>query len=166
MIDFRYHLVSLIAVFLAVALGIVIGTTALNEPILADIKNQVTRPGEGQALARGPHPAAAGPAGHLRRLRRGRRPRPRRRHPHRQQRPARRHHEDVPPETVDQVTSLIGEAGGTVSGTLTLRPEYSDPSSAAGLQSYVTGTGVPTGRRSSPRSTTPASWSARSWRRC
>ena len=42
MIDFRYHLVSLIAVFLAVALGIVIGTTALNEPILADIENQVT----------------------------------------------------------------------------------------------------------------------------
>jgi hypothetical protein len=41
-IDFRYHLVSLIAVFLAVALGIVIGTTALNQPILADIKNQVT----------------------------------------------------------------------------------------------------------------------------
>ncbi len=36
MIDFRYHLVSLIAVFLAVALGIVIGTTALNNPISAD----------------------------------------------------------------------------------------------------------------------------------
>ena len=41
MIDFRYHLVSLIAVFLAVALGIVIGTTALNQPILADLENQV-----------------------------------------------------------------------------------------------------------------------------
>jgi hypothetical protein len=38
-IDFRYHLVSLIAVFLAVALGIVIGTTALNQPILNDIEN-------------------------------------------------------------------------------------------------------------------------------
>ena len=42
MIDFRYHLVSLIAVFLAVALGIVIGTTQLNQPILNDIENQVT----------------------------------------------------------------------------------------------------------------------------
>ena len=42
MIDFRYHLVSLIAVFLAVALGIIIGTTALNEPILANIEGQVT----------------------------------------------------------------------------------------------------------------------------
>ncbi len=41
MIDFRYHLVSLIAVFLAVALGIVIGTTALNNPISADIEARV-----------------------------------------------------------------------------------------------------------------------------
>ena len=41
MIDFRYHLVSLIAVFLAVALGIVIGTTALNGPILDDLESQV-----------------------------------------------------------------------------------------------------------------------------
>ena len=42
MIDFRYHLVSLIAVFLAVALGIIIGTTQLNDPILTDIRGQVT----------------------------------------------------------------------------------------------------------------------------
>ena len=33
MIDFRYHLVSIIAVFLALAIGIVLGTTALNGPI-------------------------------------------------------------------------------------------------------------------------------------
>ena len=42
MIDFRYHLVSLIAVFLAVALGIIIGTTALNDPIAANIEGQVS----------------------------------------------------------------------------------------------------------------------------
>jgi hypothetical protein len=53
--------------------------------------------------------------------------------------------EGVAPETVDQLTSLIDDAGGTVSGTLTLKPEYSDPSSAAGLQSYVTGSGLPAG---------------------
>lgn len=34
MIDFRYHLVSVIAIFLALALGIVVGTTALNGDIL------------------------------------------------------------------------------------------------------------------------------------
>jgi hypothetical protein len=32
-IDFRYHLVSIVAVFLALAVGIVLGTTALNGPL-------------------------------------------------------------------------------------------------------------------------------------
>ena len=35
MIDFRYPLVSLIAVFLAIALGVIIGTTALVVLVLA-----------------------------------------------------------------------------------------------------------------------------------
>ena len=145
MIDFRYHLVSLIAVFLAVALGIVIGTTALNEPILADIKNQVsaletdkrsledrTQSLQAQLDTSDAFDEAVAPAlvdGAL----------------------AGKSvllvvtNEGVAPETVDQLTALIGDAGGTVSGTLTLKPEYSDPSSAAGLQSYVTGSGLPAG---------------------
>ncbi|GAB2467568.1 copper transporter [Jatrophihabitans fulvus] len=41
MISFRYHLVSIIAVFLALAVGIVVGTTALNGPITKDLRNQV-----------------------------------------------------------------------------------------------------------------------------
>lgn len=41
MISFRYHLVSLVAVFLALALGIVVGTTALNGPITTDLRKQV-----------------------------------------------------------------------------------------------------------------------------
>jgi hypothetical protein len=144
-IDFRYHLVSLIAVFLAVALGIVIGTTALNEPILADIKNQVsalekdkrsledrTQSLQAQLDTSDAFEEAVAPAlvdGAL----------------------AGKSvllvvtNEGVAPETVDQLTSLIGEAGGTVSGTLTLKPEYSDPSTASALQSYVTGPGLPTG---------------------
>jgi Copper transport outer membrane protein, MctB len=40
-ISFRYHLVSLVAVFLALALGIVVGTTALNGPITKDLRHQV-----------------------------------------------------------------------------------------------------------------------------
>jgi hypothetical protein len=144
-IDFRYHLVSLIAVFLAVALGIVIGTTALNQPILADIKNQVTALEQDKrsledrtqqlqtqldtsdafddavapALVDG---ALAGKSVLLVVT-----------------------NEDVAPETVEEVTALIGEAGGTVSGTLTLNPEYSDPSSSTALQNYVTGSGRPAG---------------------
>ncbi len=41
MISFRYHIVSIIAVFLALSLGIVVGTTALNGPITADLRRQV-----------------------------------------------------------------------------------------------------------------------------
>jgi hypothetical protein len=144
-IDFRYHLVSLIAVFLAVALGIVIGTTALNEPILADIENQVadleqdkrdledrTQQLQVQVDTADAFETAVAPAlvdgtlaGQTVLLVST--------------------NEDVPPETVEQVTALIGEAGGSVSGALSLRPEYTDPSTAASLQSYATGGGLPAG---------------------
>jgi len=40
-ISFRYHIVSIVAVFLALALGIVVGTTALNGPVTTDLRNQV-----------------------------------------------------------------------------------------------------------------------------
>lgn len=42
MISFRYHLVSLIAVFLAIALGVVIGTSALNGAVVGDLRHQVS----------------------------------------------------------------------------------------------------------------------------
>jgi hypothetical protein len=38
MVDFRYHLVSIVAVFLALAVGIVVGTTALNGQLLDRLK--------------------------------------------------------------------------------------------------------------------------------
>jgi Copper transport outer membrane protein, MctB len=37
----RYHIVSIVAVFLALALGIVVGTTALNGPITTNLRHQV-----------------------------------------------------------------------------------------------------------------------------
>jgi hypothetical protein len=40
-ISFRYHLVSLIAVFLGIALGVVIGTSALNGAVVGDLRHQV-----------------------------------------------------------------------------------------------------------------------------
>jgi hypothetical protein len=144
-IDFRYHLVSLIAVFLAVALGIIIGTTALNQPILEDIESQVTELEQdkrnleditqrqqadldtSEAFDEAVAPALV--QGSL----------------------ANRRvllvvtNEDVAPETVEQVTALVEEAGGTVSGSISLTPQYSDPSSGSSLQNYVTGGGLPTG---------------------
>lgn len=41
MISYRYHLVSVVAIFLALAVGIVVGTTALNGPITKDLRKQV-----------------------------------------------------------------------------------------------------------------------------
>ncbi len=43
MVDFRYHLVSIIAVFLALAVGIVLGTTALKGPVLDDLRDNIKR---------------------------------------------------------------------------------------------------------------------------
>ena len=145
MIDFRYHLVSLIAVFLAVALGIVIGTTQLNGPILADLENQVTdleqdkrsledrtQTLQAQLNTSDAFEEAVAPtlvAGSLTQrsvvlLVAG---------------------DEVAAETVEEVSTLVSDAGGTVTGTVALQPEYSDPATAASLQSYVTGPGLPTG---------------------
>ncbi len=40
MIDFRYHIVSIVAVFLALALGLFIGSTSLRGPVANDIKRR------------------------------------------------------------------------------------------------------------------------------
>jgi len=42
LIDFRYHIVSLTAVFLALAVGVVLGTTALKGPVLNNLKSRVS----------------------------------------------------------------------------------------------------------------------------
>jgi hypothetical protein len=140
-IDFRYHLVSLVAVFLAVALGIVIGTTQLNDPILTDIRGQVTaleqdkraledqtQQLQAQVDTSNTFAEAVAPALVDRSL-------------------AGRSvllvltNDQVTTDTVDQVTALVDEAGGTISGQISLAPEYSDPSTESALQSYVTGSG-------------------------
>ncbi|GIF00947.1 copper transporter [Paractinoplanes rishiriensis] len=41
MINFRYHVVSLTAVFLALAIGLVVGTAALNGPVADNLKDQI-----------------------------------------------------------------------------------------------------------------------------
>ncbi|KGH44885.1 hypothetical protein IN07_20805 [Modestobacter caceresii] len=145
MIDFRYHLVSLIAVFLAVALGIVIGTTQLNGPVLTNLQSQVTALQEDKRLLEdetrqlqtqldqvGDFEEAVGPAlvagtlidrsvllvvGS----------------------------EEVPAEVVEGVTALIGSAGATVTGTVRLPEGYGDPAKESSVRSYLTGPGLPPG---------------------
>lgn len=41
MVDFRYHLVTIIAIFLALALGIIVGTTQLNGQVLDDLNARI-----------------------------------------------------------------------------------------------------------------------------
>ncbi|WP_067832245.1 copper transporter [Actinomadura kijaniata] len=40
MIDFRYHLVSIVAIFLALALGIILGSTTLSQSVTAGLRRQ------------------------------------------------------------------------------------------------------------------------------
>ena len=146
MIDFRYHLVSLIAVFLAVALGIVIGTTALNDPISADIEARVdqleqdkrqledqTQQLTAQLETTDAFDAAVAPAlvdGTLQDSRVL----------------VVATSDAVTPEITEQVGTLLADAGATVSGVVQLQPEYSDPATEGALQDYAGSPGsIPAG---------------------
>lgn len=145
MIDFRYHLVSLIAVFLAVALGIVIGTTQLNGTVLDGLEAQVgTLTDDKNALEaeadslteqlsqNDAYDDAVAPLIVANRLvgssvlvvvt-----------------------NDEVTPEVVGQITSLLGASGAEMAGTLRLQPAFTDPQTAPDLQEYVTGSGLPPG---------------------
>ena len=145
MIDFRYHLVSLIAVFLAVALGIVIGTTQLNGPVLDGLEAQVstltddknaleaqTESLTEQLTQDDAYDDAVAPLIVANRLvgssvlvvvt-----------------------NDDVTPDVVGQVTSLLGASGAELAGTLRLQAAFTDPQTAPDLQEYVTGSGLPPG---------------------
>ncbi|MGI8722060.1 MAG: copper transporter [Geodermatophilaceae bacterium] len=145
MIDFRYHLVSLIAVFLAVALGIVIGTTQLNGRVLDGLEAQVGTLSEEkdsleaqtesltEQLSQGDaYDDAVAPLVVANRLvgssvllvvss------------------------DDVSAEVLGQTVTLLQAAGAELSGTLRLQPEFTDPQNAPELQEYVTGIGLPAG---------------------
>ncbi|MPQ99754.1 copper transporter [Modestobacter sp. I12A-02628] len=153
MIDFRYHLVSLIAVFLAIALGIVIGTTALNGRLVDNLESQVSGLQEDKrtledtnqglqarlddvgAFEEAVAPSLVGDTltGRSVLLVLA---------------------DDVATEVVDEVSSLLGSAGATVTGTVSITEAYSDPTVAPSLESYVNGPGVPTGVQPTPSSDT------------
>jgi hypothetical protein len=142
-IDFRYHLVSLIAVFLAIALGLVIGATQLSGPVLDNLRGQVTSLQEDkreledttqglQTQVDGDQAFQSAVAPTLV-----------------QDSLTGRSvlfvlaSEEVTTDTVEEVTALVTEAGGTVNGQITLQPAYGDPAAESALQSYVT---TPAGR--------------------
>jgi hypothetical protein len=144
-IDFRYHLVSLIAVFLAIALGIVIGTTQLNGRLVDNLQSQVsglqtdkrglearTQQLQGQLDDVGGFEEAVGPTLVANTL-------------------TGRSvvlvvaDRDVDSDAVEGVSALLGSAGATVNGTVQLTDQFTSSEQDSALQSYLTGTGLPAG---------------------
>ena len=143
MIDFRYHVVSLVAVFLALALGVLVGTTQLSGAVGDDLKGQVgtlsadkrdlqtqVRQVQGRLKTDDAVTASLGPklvAGVLRGT-------------------------DVvvvatpqaEKSTTDAVQKMLQAAGAKVTGRVQLSDDYSDPQRAADLKSFVT-TSQPSG---------------------
>jgi len=136
-ISFRYHFVSIIAVFLALALGIVVGTTALNGPITTDLRKQVntlksdrtTLANQVKSLQRQVSDAGQFASSFGAQLVQG----------------------TLTKQSVllvglpgarssvaDGITKQIEAAGGTVSGRLQLTDEYVDPRRSSDITSLVT----------------------------
>jgi hypothetical protein len=143
-ISFRYHLVSIIAVFLALALGIVVGTTALNGPITKDLRSQVhdarkqrdalaaqVRVLQGRVDDAGKFASTYGSqlvAGSLN---------------------GKNVLEIVLPGASnamqDGIAQQVDAAGGKITGKVTLTNAYLDPSRGAGITSLATGPAHPVG---------------------
>jgi hypothetical protein len=143
-ISFRYHLVSLVAVFLALALGIVVGTTALNGPITKDLRNQVNdlkdqRDGltaqvkqlQGQVDDAGQFASTYGSQLVANTL------------------ADKNVLEVILPgasgDMADGLASQISAAGGKVSGRLSITKSYLDPSGGTGIVELATGPSHPVG---------------------
>ena len=151
MISFRYHLVSLVAVFLALALGIVVGTTALNGPITKDLRRQLNdAKGQRDALAAqvktlqgqvddaGQFASTYGSQLVANTL------------------TGKNVLEVILPgasgDMADGLAAQISAAGGKVSGRLTITKTYLDPSGGAGIVELATGPSHPVGWTAPPTS--------------
>jgi hypothetical protein len=136
-IDFRYHIVSLISVFLALAIGIIVGTTQLNGAVLSDLRHQVsalkddkhtlqetnltmqTQLKANDGFAKSVEPDVV--AGKLDKAKVLVIAAP-----------------GADAKVVSGVTQTIKDAGGAVTGQLSLTADYIDPRRAADIKDYVT----------------------------
>jgi Protein of unknown function (DUF3186). len=151
LISFRYHIVSIIAVFLALALGIVVGTTALNGPITTDLRHQVNdakkqrdqlaqqvKQLQGQVSDAGQFASTYGTqlvAGTL----------------------SGKNVLEIllpgaPSAMQEGLERQIAASGGKISGRVTVTSGYLDPSRGTGIISLATGSAHPTGWNAPPTS--------------
>ncbi|MFL6129752.1 MAG: copper transporter [Mycobacteriales bacterium] len=144
MIDFRYHVVSLVAVFLALALGVLLGTTQLSGAVSDDLRGQVRqldsdkrqlqtelRTLQGRTRSDDTVTAALAPklvAGTLRDAKVVLVATP-----------------QAADSTGDGVQQALERAGAQVTGRVQLTDDYADPRRAADAKAYVTGGGQPAG---------------------
>ena len=144
MIGFRYHLVSLAAVLLAVALGVLLGATQLSGAVGDDLRGQVrsltkdngdlqAQVKAGQARVRTDDTITTQltpklVAGALRGAK-----------------VVVVATAQATDATTDSVAKTLQQAGATVTGRVQLTDDYSDPRRAEDAKSYVTGGGQPAG---------------------
>lgn len=144
MISFRYHIVSIIAVFLALALGIVVGTTALNGPITKDLRHQVDSLKKDRNSLSDQAKTLQGQVGDGEQFGSlyGA-----------QIVKSTLHQTNVviiglpgaSGATKDRVASLIGSAGGKVTGRVQLSGDYTDPKQGSAIIKFATGAAAPVG---------------------
>jgi Copper transport outer membrane protein, MctB len=143
-ISLRQHAISLAAVFLALAVGVVLGSGVLSDTLLSglrdekqDLQQQITALTDQrnalneklsatdefntQMAGRIVHDALAGKSVVLFRT------------------------PDADNDDVDAMTRIVGQAGGTVTGTVALTQEFVDANSAEKLRSVVNSAIVPAG---------------------
>lgn len=144
MISFRYHIVSIIAVFLALALGIVVGTTALNGPITKDLRHQLDSLKKERNSLSGQVQQLSGQVGYgedFASLYGG------------QIVKNSLHQTNVlilglpgaSGPTKDKVAGLVTAAGGKVTGRVQLSGDYTDPKQGAQIIKFATGQVTPVG---------------------
>ena len=144
MISFRYHIVSIIAVFLALALGIVVGTTALNGPITKDLRHQVDSLKNDRNSLSDQVRALQGQVGDGEKF-------------------AALYGGQIVKGTLresnvlilglpgasgsikDRLAKMVGAAGGRVTGRIQLSSDYADPKQAGAMTKFATGGVQPVG---------------------
>ena len=75
MISFRYHVVTIVAVFVALAVGLLMGTAFLDQGLVSDLQNRTASLSNKVSQLQGEVTGRPGAAGHLSAVRRTRRAR-------------------------------------------------------------------------------------------